>query len=107
MTSQSPQSLPEPPLEGGPSVLRCCDSHPDLETLRGHLLEQFAGVPIARVDDEIARARDAAAWFRLPADELVSTVEITVRHNLMLFTGQVPDSSRLDPETHVRQPGRA
>jgi hypothetical protein len=81
--------------------------HSELATLRAHLSEHFPTVSIVRVDDEIARAYEASAWFGLPADELLSTVEIAVRHNLMLFTGQVPDSSRLDPETHVRHPDPA
>ncbi len=82
-------------------------SHPDLKALRDHLSVQFPTVAIVRIDDEIARAYEASSWFGLAADELVATVEIAVRHNLMLFTGQIPDSSRLDPETHVRQPGQA
>jgi hypothetical protein len=81
--------------------------HADLKTLRGYLSAQFPAVPMVRIDDEIARACEACSWFGLPADELLATVEIAVQHNLMLFTGQVPDSSRLDPETHVREPGQA
>jgi hypothetical protein len=81
--------------------------HTDLQTLRDRLSKQFPTVSAARVDDEIARACVASSWVGLPADELIATVEIAVRHNLMLFTGEVPDSSRLDPERHVRHPGRA
>jgi hypothetical protein len=103
MTSQIPQSQPGPHGDGVPEGLqRCCVSHPDLKTLRDHLSVQFPAVSVARVDDEIARACEASSWVGLPADELLSTVEIAVRHNLLLFTGQVPDSSRLDPEIHVR-----
>jgi hypothetical protein len=82
-------------------------SDPDLKTLRDRLSAQFPTVAIVRIDDEIARAYEASSWFGLAAGELLSTVEIAVRHNLMLFTGQIPDSSRLDPETHVREPGHA
>jgi hypothetical protein len=108
MTNQIPQQKPGAPFDGVPETpQRCCEAHPDLKTLRDHLSAQFSTVTIVRIDDEIAQAYEACSWFGLSPDELLSTVEIAVRHNLMLFTGQVPDSSRLDPETHVRQPGSA
>jgi hypothetical protein len=82
---------------------RCCPSHRDWVTLRDHLVRQFPTVSDQQVDDEIDRARAAVEMFDLTGFERVPTAELIVRHNLMLLTGQVTDSVRLDPETHVRR----
>ncbi len=82
---------------------RCCPSHRDWLTLRDHLARQFPTVQGQRVEDEIDRARAAVEMFDLTECEQVPTAELIVRHNLMLLTGQVTDSVRFDPETHVRR----
>ena len=81
-------------------------SHPDLKALRDHLSVPFPTVAIVRIDDEIARAYEASSWFGLAADELVATVEIAVRRDLDVVHRADPDSSRLDPETHVHHRAR-
>lgn len=82
---------------------RCCPSHPDWPTLRDHLVGQFATVDVNRVDAEIDGALAAAKMFGLPTGEELPTVELIVRHSLMLLTGQITDNVRLNPETHVHR----
>jgi hypothetical protein len=83
-------------------IPRCCSSHPDWPTLRGHLARQFPTVAESQLEAELDRARAAVVLFDLIEDERLPTVELMVRHNLMLLTGQIKDSVRLDPESHVR-----
>lgn len=81
---------------------RCCPSHPDWPTLRDHLTSQFPTVAESQLEAELDRAAAAVILFDLIEDERLPTVELMVRHNLMLLTGQIKDSVRLDPESHVR-----
>jgi hypothetical protein len=81
---------------------RCCESHADWDTLRTHLAAQFPTVHVVHINNEIERARQATVMFGLSLVEQLPTAEITVRHCLMLLTGQIQDNSRLDPETHCR-----
>lgn len=102
------ETVPHPRLSRAVDVAqqrmpRCCPSHPDWPTLRAHLARQFPTVEAVLIDDEIDRAREAAVMFGVPREEQLPTVEIVARHNLMLLTGEIVETSRLDPETHVRR----
>ena len=81
---------------------RCCDSHPDWQTLGRHLGEEFAAVGIDAVAEELLLARRAVEAVDLGEDSL-DMAERIARHRLMVRAGRLPDVARLDPERHDRQ----
>jgi hypothetical protein len=85
-----------PPLE------RCCRHHENWTMLREHLVVAFPMLDKAIVCGEVDRARVAVERFGLHVAEGLDTAEAVARNQMMLLTGQRPDNSRLDPESHDR-----
>ena len=81
---------------------RCCPSHDDWTVLRDHLVASFPTLDPLAVAEEVERARAAVERFGLPPPEGIDTAEMVVRNQLLLVTGERPDSSRLYPEIHER-----
>jgi hypothetical protein len=81
---------------------RCCRHHENWTVLRDHLAAEFPMLDKAVVCGEIERARVAVERFGLHVAEGLDTAEAVARNQMMLLTGQRPDNSRLDPESHYR-----
>jgi hypothetical protein len=81
----------------------CCASHPDWATLAQHMQKAFKALPPDVVARQVLLARDAVMLFGLsPAAEL-DAAERIVRHELLLMTGEIPDTARLKPEARKRR----
>jgi hypothetical protein len=81
---------------------RCCESHADWRTLAAHLVDDFTELPAGDVVREIGRAKRATESFELEVAEQIGVAELMARHQLMLLSGRLVDSARLDPERHMR-----
>lgn len=82
---------------------RCCDSHRDWRTLAAHLVADFNELAAGDVVREIGRAKGAVESFELDLRDQIGVAELMARHQLMLLSGRLVDSARLDPERHMRE----
>lgn len=84
-------------------IRRCCDVHPDWETLAQHIVEDFPHAELVDIARELRLARHVIELASLREDALV-VAELIARHRLMMCVGEVQDVARLDPQPH---PSRA
>lgn len=82
---------------------RCCESHQDWRTLATHLVDDFTELAAGDVVREIGRAKRAVESFELDIADQIGVAELMARHQLMLLSGRLVDSARLDPERHLRE----
>lgn len=82
---------------------RCCDGHGDWRTLAAHLVADFSELDAGDVVREIGRAKGAVESFELDLRDQIGVAELMARHQLMLLSGRLVDSARLDPERHMRE----
>lgn len=85
MTSTSTQSL-----AGG-----------DFEALRDRLATSFPDFDEDDIIAELVQAHDAVDYVGTPTEERVELVEFMARYGLMVRSGRITPSDRLDPEKHA------
>lgn len=78
----------------------------DWEALRNRLAESFPEFSADDVLTEIVHAHEAVEYVGTPEGEQYELVEFMARYGLMVRSGRVTPSDRLDPEHHA-SPRRA
>jgi hypothetical protein len=81
---------------------RCCDTHPDWDTLLIHLMKEHPTVGEHDVAASLGRARAATDYISLDTPDQLATAELICRHDLAVTLGDAPDNARLDPESRPR-----
>lgn len=67
------------------------------------LADRFPELPSGAVMDEVFRAKGAAEAFSLSESDQLDICERMARNHLMVRSGQILPSARLDPESHDRR----
>jgi hypothetical protein len=94
---------PGPVSPAATPIARCCERHDDWIQLAEHLIAGFPDIDPGEIVDQLTRARTAAERFGLHDDDALDICERMARHQLLIQTGHVPASARLDPESHERR----
>jgi hypothetical protein len=71
------------------------------DAMRERLARSFPDLPEGEVLAELVHAHDAVDYVGTPEAERSELVEFIARYGLMVRTGQVSPSDRLDPERHA------
>jgi hypothetical protein len=71
------------------------------DAMRARLSRSFPDLPDDEVLAELIHAHDAVEYVGTPESERPELVEFMARYGLMVRTGQVSPSDRLDPERHA------
>jgi hypothetical protein len=72
-----------------------------LDQVREQLAADFPDLAEDDIVTELVQAHDAVDYVGTPDGERLELVEFMARYGLMVRTGQVSPSDRLDPEKHA------
>lgn len=100
-----PRAGPHLGKDGTCPLRRCCEAHPDWQTLAQHVVEDFPQLTIEDIARELRTARHVIELASLREDALV-IAELIARHRLLMCLGDVPDVARLDPQPHPARAAR-
>lgn len=73
----------------------------DWETMRSRLASSFPEFGDDDILAELVNAHDAVDYVGTPDEERLELVEFMARYGLLVRSGRVSPSDRLDPETHA------
>lgn len=89
------------PLTSSERLPRCCPRHESWSTLAQHIADAFPQVDLADITRELRNAREAVDSFDVGEDAL-EMAELIARYRLMVVTGEIAESAKLDPQRHAR-----